>query len=162
MEVNEYPECIDYEWFAFDAVGHIAVFTTAGVGPIPKPVLASRAAEDALGEFAHHLPIRGTAVMLVSLPRPDDYMAFAAQGLFAYDWADVHRSARDWSGVYELYARPDRPISACDMPVQFQSLLRESVVGSIRFSSSSRIDVRTLYACHEPVVRSGIATLIPK
>src|SRR5690242_13821037 len=103
LESADYPGGIDYEWFAVDAAGHIAVFTTGGIGPVPAIVLDSNTAVDALDEFVLRLPVRGTGLMLVSLPRPDSYMAFAQRGVFAYDWADVHRVGKTCSGVYELY-----------------------------------------------------------
>ena len=151
LESSDYPEGIDYEWFAVDAAGHIATFTTAGIGPIPATVLTARAAEDALDEFLRRLPTRGTGTMLVSLPRPDDYIAFAERGLFAYDWADVHRTAKNCSGVYELYSRPSSPITLSELPAQFQSLLRERAFSDMRFSNSTSIDVRALINCHGPI-----------
>src|SRR3954454_9449980 len=86
----------DYEWYASDASGHVAVFTSAGIGPIPSVVLASRPLADSLAESVWKMRQRGRATMLVSLPCPDDYIHFASCGFFAYDWHDVHR-ARDFS-----------------------------------------------------------------
>src|SRR4051812_18313598 len=110
LESSEYPEFVDYEWFALDEDGYIAAFTTAGIGPIPKAVLVSHVAEDALDEFIARLPTRGAATMLVSLPRPDDYVAFAKRGLFAYDWDDVHRPFSERREVYGIVSRPASPI----------------------------------------------------
>ncbi len=150
IPVSDYPDGIDYEWFAVDAVGHIAAFTTGGSGPIPAVALADSETEDALDGFLLRLPVRGCATMLVSLPRPDDFIAFAERGLFAYDWADVHRAARNYRGVYEIYSRPTSPISISELPPQFQSLLRQRAFGEMQFDNSAFVDVRALMRCNEP------------
>src|SRR5438132_124105 len=99
------PHGRDYAWVALDAVGHVAVFTNAGEGPIPTAVLTNRQEADQAEELIHRLPQRGECQLLMTLPRPDDFIAFARRGLFAYDWRDVHQ-ARDRTFRYELLARP--------------------------------------------------------
>jgi hypothetical protein len=37
-----YPGTSDFEWFAIDSVGHIALLTFAGYGPVPSVVFSSR------------------------------------------------------------------------------------------------------------------------
>ena len=151
LESADYPDGIDYEWFAVDAAGCVAAFTTGGVGPVPVTVLASHAAVDSLDEFILRLPVRGTGAMCVSLPRPDDYLAFAERGVFAYDWADVHRAAKNFSGVYELYSRPSSPITISELPAEFQRLLRDFAFNDTQFNNSTSLDVRTLIECNEAV-----------
>lgn len=75
----------DDAWLATDAVGHVAIFTNAGPGPISIAVLADRRASDQAESLIKALPERGDSQMLVILPRPDDFVAFARRGLFAYD-----------------------------------------------------------------------------
>jgi hypothetical protein len=84
--------------------------------------------------------------MLISLPRPDDFIHFAVCGLFAYDWRDVHRT-RGFSNRYEMLARPDAPICVSELPERFQSLLRSTVLLGVRFTDSLTIDVRGHFRC---------------
>jgi hypothetical protein len=79
----------DYEWYATDSAGRVAVSTSAGRGPIPVVVLKSREIADGLADAVWQRPSRCRATMLVSLPTPDDYIHFASRGFFAYDWQDA-------------------------------------------------------------------------
>src|SRR5262249_20308087 len=89
--MDVFPHGWDYAWLAVDACGHVAIFTNAGVGPIPVAVLADRKTADRAEELVRQLPERGGCELLVSFPRPDDFIGFARRGLFAYDWTDVSR-----------------------------------------------------------------------
>jgi hypothetical protein len=101
-----FPTGWDFAWLACDAAGHVAVFTNAGVGPIPSASLALGELAESAEEHVDQLPVVGACVLLVKMPRPDDYLAFAKRGLFAYDWSDVHRRS-GFSHQYELIARPE-------------------------------------------------------
>jgi hypothetical protein len=136
----------DYEWYSTDAAGHVAVFTTAGIGPIPISVLTARPLADAFAEAVWKMPARGRASMLVSLTTPDDYIHFASRGFFAYDWRDVHRTA--WkTHRYEMLSRPGTPIHLSELPEQFQSLLRSTAFGDLSFADSRKIDVVGHFDC---------------
>lgn len=137
-----YPVGTDFEWFACDADGCIAVFTTAGNGPIPTGVLRESSLADALQKSVRNLPNRGGATMLVRLPRPDSFLRFATQGLFAYDW-----SVGWLSGRYEMQARPQQPLRLADVPEEFQPLLRELTLSKVRFADAATLDVRKHFDC---------------
>jgi hypothetical protein len=133
-----YPHGIDYEWYGLDSERHIAVFTTAGIGPIPIVVLAQLTTADRLADYVWQMPSRGEAIMLVSLPRPDDYVYFASRGFFSYDWADVYRT-REFTSSYEIHSKPERSIRLTEMPSEFHDLLRATAFESLRFSDSPTI-----------------------
>jgi len=141
-----YPHGTDYEWYASDAAGHVAVFTTAGIGPMPSVLLGDLSLTDSLMDAVQHLPARGRATMLVSLPRPDSFIHFASRGLFAYDWQDVHRT-RGFSDRYEMLCRPDTPIHVTEFPEQFHPLLLSTALPGVRFADSLTIDVRGFFDC---------------
>lgn len=141
-----YPHGTDYEWYASDAVGHVAVFTTAGIGPMPVTVLGDLPLTDSLILAVQRLPVRGHAIMLVSLPRPDDFIRFTSRGLFAYDWQDVHRT-RGFSNHYEMLSRPDAPIHLSEFPEEFHPLLRSTALPGVRFADSLTIDARRFFRC---------------
>src|SRR5437763_1991523 len=98
--MDDFPDGLYYAWLAVDAVGQIAVFTNAGRGPIPAAVLANRETADRAESLVATLPERGSCEMMVTMPRPDDFIAFARRGLFVYDWQDVNRKEAK-SSCYE-------------------------------------------------------------
>lgn len=84
--------------------------------------------------------------MLVSLPRPDDYVAFARRGLFAYDWQDIHRTiGRTFR--YELLARPDTPALVEELESAAAGLARKVQFQSLQFADSASIVVADHVDC---------------
>ncbi len=144
--LQPYPYGIDYEWFASDSDGHIARFTTAGVGPLPEVVLAGLSLHVAMSDALRNLPERCLASLLVSLPKPDDFIFCATRGLFAYDYVDIHRTI-NLSGCYEVLSLPGIPLRISDLPGQFHSLLQEVVIPSVRFTDLLKIDIRSFFKC---------------
>src|SRR5688500_4407726 len=114
-----YPTGIDSVWLATDRDGHVAVFVTAGNGPIPACVLSAEnvAVEDIEGMLVG-LPRVTTARLLISVKRPDDYLDMAERGLFVYDWTDAHRTASEALRTYELMAAPISPATVDAMPIE--------------------------------------------
>jgi hypothetical protein len=135
-----FPHGLDYAWLAADAAGHVAVFTNAGQGPIPIAVLADRRASDRVEPLVRALPERDEAHMLIDLPRPDDFAAFARRGLFAYDWQDSHRGAGR-SDRYELLARPAVPITVEELRGEVAALIDKVRFESLRFDDGLAIAV---------------------
>ncbi|QEI08965.1 hypothetical protein FXN63_26280 [Pigmentiphaga aceris] len=70
---------MEFDWFAVDKDGNVALFATAGAGPVPEQVFASLAQHD---ELAEHIPVAGWGSSQV-------WNSFAQAGLFAYDWRDA-------------------------------------------------------------------------
>jgi hypothetical protein len=137
---QQYPLGQDYAWLATDAAGHVAIFTNAGQGPIPIAVLADRRASDQAELPIKALPERGDSHMLVTLPSPDDFVAFARRGLFAYDWQDCHRDTGQ-SHRYELLARPAVPVMVEELAGEVAALIVRVRFQSLRFSESFAIAV---------------------
>jgi hypothetical protein len=138
--VDLFPHGRDYAWLGIDSAGHVGIFTNAGEGPIPTAVLCDRAKADLAEAFVRGLPERGGCKMIVSLPRPDDFIAFARRGLFAYDWQDAHRTSNRVH-CYELLARPDNPVSVDELDADLGMLARKARFESVRFAENSRIVV---------------------
>src|SRR5215472_14947016 len=95
MATQPYPINLDCVWIASDRDEHCAAFVTAGVGPIPALVLNNTAKSvliESIWEAILRLPKVSTCRLLVSVPRPDSFIAMAERGLFVYDWSDVHRT----------------------------------------------------------------------
>ncbi len=129
---------IDAAWLAVDGGGQVAVFTTAGQGPVPKSALAS--VESAEADVLR-LPAICGATRVKPLPRPDSFVAFAERGFFAYDWSDAHRTSRDACGGYELVAAPALPLRTCQLSGSLQSGASATRFPDIEFGNASVVKV---------------------
>jgi len=124
---------IDAAWIAIDSRGQVAMLTTGGEGPVPESAIPST--EDAESEVLSLPEICGWD-LLVNLPRPDDFIAFASRGFFAYDWSDIHSSKKQALGAYELQARPNRPLDLADLPPNLQALASSTRLLGASFGST--------------------------
>ena len=124
---------IDAAWIAADASGFLAIFTTGGEGPVPDTAMLSIESAE---ESVLYLPETTWAELLVTIPRPDSFIAFAKRGLFAYDWSDVHRTARQVVGGYELQARPAQPLLLTDLPQPLQVMATATKLSGVSFGTS--------------------------
>jgi hypothetical protein len=148
---GSYPSELDVEWVAVDRVGRVAVFTTGGVGPIPRVYLDQPGILDCTREAVWAALERTESVLLVSLPRPDDYEAFARRGFFAFDWCDVHRTTGR-SGLYEIQARPVAPAAFVEAawPAELSVILVRLRNPLLDFAQPS-VDVSVLDCVYGPV-----------
>ena len=126
-------EGIDAAWIAIDSRGQVAMFTTGGEGHVPGSAILST--EDAESEVLALPEVCGFD-LLVNLPHPDDFVAFACRGFFAYDWSDVHSSNKIALGRYELQARPNRPLILTDLPPSLQDLASSTRLLGASFGST--------------------------
>jgi hypothetical protein len=105
---------VEFDWYALDREGHLAVFTTAGSGPVPAAIWDRReefhaleAAVDALTAAADFEEVyAGYGNYL-------EWHDLARKGLFAFDYQDVHRTRQ--LHHYDLMARPVNPVSAAQL-----------------------------------------------
>jgi len=124
---------IDAAWLAIDALGQVAIFTTGGEGPVPETAIASvEIAEQSVWCLAE---ISGYNLHAF-VPRPDDFIAFAKRGLFAYDWSDVHRVAAARIDGYELQAQPLSPLLISMLPASVQALAGATQLSRVSFGSN--------------------------
>jgi hypothetical protein len=138
----ELPIGLDYDWLASDADGHIARFTTAGLGPIPTAVIAVGHTES----LTRALPFIGDYEMRVTLPDPTDFINIARRGFFGYDWRDAARTAR-LTKSYEIVSLPLRPVRFEELPPELQQLAGLVRFESLRFMTSDCICVGRLLEC---------------
>lgn len=123
---------VDASWLASDAIGQVAVFTTGGEGPIPLSALPSTFVVE---NMLQALQPVSAWTLIVHLPRPADFVAFAQRGLFSYDWSDVHRAHSKAAGRYDLQASPLQPLSVGQLPEDLQKLASATTLVSVRFGT---------------------------
>lgn len=136
----------DLAWLAVDAAGYVAVFTTAGVAPIPSAVLDHPELVETAEELLGQLPPVGGSQLWVQMPRPDDYIGFARRGFFAYDWHDVHRT-KGFSRCYEIMAKPEVCRTVKDISAELQAVARLVAFETLLFAAADSIPVAQLVAC---------------
>ena len=66
----------EFDWFAFDEAGQVAVFATAGSGPVHAQVPLEASIHDAVGD---RIEVSGWGTNAV-------WDSYARVGLYAYDW----------------------------------------------------------------------------
>ncbi|QWF15692.1 hypothetical protein [Lysobacter capsici] len=144
MSQQEYPHALDCAWIASDGQGHVAVFITAGEGPIPAQALR--------GDFfpveevesrVLRLSIRpGQAVTnLCDAPDPGSYIALAQRGVFVYDWTDF-TSIKGSLNAYELVARPLLPITCADLSIDLREVAQAVRFTDVCFADASLVAVK--------------------
>lgn len=67
------------------------------------------------------------------MPRPDDFVELAEQGLFVYDWTDIHRKRKDYLHAYELVAVPSGAmLEHCHLPSELGGVARQALLEDAR------------------------------
>jgi hypothetical protein len=136
---------MDWDWFAADEDGRVGHFTTAGMRPLPESLRGSRETLDLLSEyFEKRAAIRGGAVLTPGLEkergafnRPINWSSFlemAVRGLYSYNTELIYGP----EAHYYLVAKPDRPISVHDLPVEIRGALERTIL-PISFAVAARI-----------------------
>ncbi len=134
--LQDYPEGIDCTWLAVDRTGAVGAFVTAGKGEIPTVLLADTAVDILQVEtMLMDLPVVGDAVMHVTLPRPDDYLAIASRGVHVYDWTG-HR--------YTRVATPATAIQYSALRDELQVMARLATFNSVDFGQCPSLSVGDL------------------
>jgi hypothetical protein len=73
---------IEFDWFAVDRSGCVALFATAGNGPVPASVLVSSDAHCAIGD----------SITVFGFGSPEVWQSYAHAGLYAFDWSNSQSS----------------------------------------------------------------------
>jgi hypothetical protein len=130
---------LDLVWLGADAQGWLAAFVTAGEGPVPTAALPYALGEPDLESQLLLLPVRGSQVLLTTVPDPSSFIELSSRGLFVFDWTDVHRTLRDATQRYELVCRPLHPLSVEALPPALQIAARAALLEGVRFTEQTSV-----------------------
>lgn len=114
---------IEFDWLGVDRQGHVAMFTTAGYGPVPVEVDQHLPDVDAALDRIGQLPVTGSAANVVRRSTDGDYSdwhAYSTKGFYAYDW-------QVWDGPYQRLSSPTVPVSISQLPAELQAVTRFAV-----------------------------------
>lgn len=124
----------EFDWFAADSGGFVALMSSAGYGPIPDRVFERFEQQQQIEEFFAHL---------VGEPLMNDWtrmiLSLSACGVFAYDW-------KHWDGPYQRQGMPSVPqrIDQLGFPPELQEAL---AIVPERFSTSAELRPELLLTC---------------
>ena len=124
---------LEFDWLACDQDGFVATFSSAGFGPVPDAAI--QIADSLRGVLARikALPANAASTSISGRTDPDDWIATARRGLFAFDWA--HTRDR-----YQLEALPSSPVHLNDIKDDVIRQAAESVRIPVRFSQLQWLD----------------------
>jgi hypothetical protein len=125
---------VEFDWFAEDPDGFLAVLSSAGYGPIPDGVFERLDGQQGIEEFLRSVvgPRLGDDLLRA-------HRSLASVGLFAYDW-------KHWDGPYQRSAIPKQPKRLSELGIP--EALREAFLAyPERFSTSEELHPETCLPC---------------
>jgi hypothetical protein len=143
------------DWFAPDALGHLAHFATGGRGPVPQHATLTQ--QRLLNNFFRALPIRSEVQEAAGwdthagIPKGnarrrklylDDYASMSSRGLYSYSVP----ASWDSSVYYFCVTKPSTtPLLVTDLPTEIRALLLSSgYVLPLNLGQASVIDLDEL------------------
>lgn len=138
---------LDFEWYATDADGRVALLTSAGFGPVPLAVFQARPAYQAVRAFLLGLPERPGRVID---PAPGSCWASAARrGLYAYDW-DARQGQPMPRRPYRRQAIPLEPLWVAELPDAVRTWLEAIRFAGVSFVASPELWPERVFGRVEP------------
>lgn len=151
MDGSSYPTGVDCAWLASDSDNRLAVFITAGCGPVPVGLLRLLSGDDGdLEPLIYKLPVVSEARLSEEISYARSFVEFAQRGLYAYDWSDVHRPAVACRNAYELVATPVSPINVDMLSGELARHAQELRLVACRFGEAQFLDVCQGLVCRSP------------
>jgi hypothetical protein len=127
---------IEFDWWATDQDGHIAIFCSAGYGPIPLAALEDpRATADAdvAALLIDGLPSRGRWRAEGRGPGEcREWVQLAERGLYVFDWAPYH-------GPYDRVVVPEVALTRSGLPDVIASARALLMLPSICFTHTHAV-----------------------
>ena len=118
---------LEFDWYAVDTEGHIALFASAGYGLVPDAVFAHFDAQQAIGEQL--LQFAGVSPR-ASLQQQSQ--AFAARGIYTYDWTATY-------GPYQRYAVPSEPTKLAEYELSAELQSAFILLPAVCFSAAAEL-----------------------
>ncbi|MGV3755076.1 MAG: hypothetical protein ACO1QS_06815 [Verrucomicrobiota bacterium] len=125
---------LEFDWFAVDSDGFIALMSSAGFGPIPDGVFERFDGQQNIEDFlSRHIGSR-TSDDLLRIQR-----SLALAGVFTYDW-------KHWDGPYLRFAVPPQPKRFDELGITAD--LKDAFVSvPERFCASAELRPETYLPC---------------
>jgi hypothetical protein len=141
----------DTEWFASDRDGHVAVFSTAGLGPLPARVTADPAGHVAVWEALERL---GMPIGLGELDFSDIAVA-PRVGAFAFDYSGMQSPYGQYAPrqPYRRVGTPQDPVNERQLSAEARAFLATVRLPDISFADVDSVVVEDVFqSVHRPTV----------
>lgn len=127
-------EGLEYDWFACDGDGCVALFSTAGGGFAPDAFLRDTDAHDAALEalLASEASTRARFAPEVAAGLQNTWRLVAQRGVFAFE-------SDPSGGPYRVVAAPEHPARAAQLPGAMAAVAGAICLPHLRFSELSSI-----------------------
>jgi len=107
----------EFDWFANDRLGQLAMFSSFNRGYRPECVTKSLELYKELEEILENLEKTTKATKLTKENcRLDDWIEYSEKGLFSYDLQDVHRETE--KGQFDIFFKPEKPITINELDLE--------------------------------------------
>ncbi len=125
---------LEFDWFAVDADGFVALMSSAGYGPIPDGVFERFDGQRRIEEFLSGLIGSRTSDDLLRIQQ-----SLSTAGVFTYD-------LKHWDGPYQRFAAPSQPRRFDELGIPAD--LRDAFVTVPEcFCASAELRPETLLPC---------------
>ena len=112
----------EFDWVASDSKGKVAIFSTAGKGPIPVNVSEDGEFLEEIIETIRQLPACCKAIQVSDCGHCTDWLEVSKRGFFGFDW-DSRRKG------YRLISLPESPLKLENIKVnEIQKVARKTVL----------------------------------
>lgn len=129
----------EFDWYACDASGNVALFSAAGYGEIPE-VVFSASYEYAMADAYFSLDQSSLRITPSAWGTPEAFRKYSANGLFVYDW-------QPWSGPFKCREKPSSPLNIESIEKCVQQLLRMLKFEGVDFSRQDQIHPPNWHKC---------------
>jgi hypothetical protein len=130
------PALQEFDWYAIDACGHIAMLTSFHLNGVPARLLSNRTEFLDVHMAVHQLPKQGAAVPIASC-RTDSWMDYSKVGLFGF-------SSHDEPTTHEKMSAPSAPILTDALPSVIQNALRKLQFVNLCFARTPSVNTKHL------------------
>ena len=129
---------LEFDWFALDSHGLIAICSSAGWGEIPSAVLQTSTPDDTPDHYVEQLvtelpAIGGYRTEGRGPGSCNEWKLLGQRGLFVYDW-------RHWQGPYDRIIVPEVTVTALTIPTELLDRLRIVTLDWMSFADCSSFD----------------------
>ncbi len=129
----------EFDWYACDARGNVALFSTAGFGEIPE-IVFSALYEYAMVDAYFSLDRSSLKITPAAWGTREVFGKHSDNGLFVYDW-------QHWSGPYKCIEKPSFPLNIESIEKCVQQPLKMLKFGGVDFSRQDQIYPQNWHEC---------------
>jgi hypothetical protein len=138
---------LDFDWYACDASGCLARFTT-GFGPLPRELFTDEDAYRTLADFFRTAPLVSESRLssfaqtqqVRGVGNYSQFLADASRGLFIL-------SEQNYGPIHRLYALPESALSLTTLPGSVQKLVSKLCLTGVLLADTDSVNLLEYFDC---------------